>query len=366
MLKPIEVILPAVSAYTYPIWIKDNLFANICALIPKNISTLIIITDDNVENFYAATIENNLKKDGYETLLLSFVAGEKSKNIHTKSKLEEQMFEHGCDRDSLILALGGGVVGDMAGFIAATYMRGIRYIQAPTTLLAMLDSSVGGKTGIDTPQGKNLIGAFWHPTVVISDIDCLKTLPQKQIINGLIEAFKMFLTNDADSLNDLDNNLQLILNVDAKLLTKLVQNAVTIKKDIVQNDEKERGQRAVLNFGHTIGHALEKLSDYKLLHGYAVALGILVEAKIAESMGLLQAKDYLFIKNFLSKLNIRSSELKDFDVDEVILCTQSDKKKLAGRVRYVLINGLGSVYTMGNQFAHPVSDEMVKNAFLGV
>lgn len=364
MISPIHVNLKAACASSYPIWIGSGLLENIALWMPKISSTLVIITDEHVSKHYALAFEQALKSEGYHTLLLSFPAGEKAKNRVTKSNLEEKMLAHSCDRDTVILALGGGVVGDLAGFVAATYMRGIAYIQMPTTLLAMLDSSVGGKTGIDTPQGKNLIGAFWQPIAVILDLNCLKTLNQEHLINGLIEAIKIFLTSDFKSLNDLEENLNLILSCNEKALSNLLCQAVTLKATMVMQDEREQGQRAVLNFGHTIGHALEKLSDYQVLHGYAVALGLLVESKIAQLMGFLEVKNFLFIQTLLQRLNITAKRLKKFDVNEVIQCTLLDKKKRAGLVRYVLLKDLGSVYAKENQFTHPVPDEVVKRAFL--
>lgn len=363
MKTSMNVCIPASIASSYPIWIGSKLLENISSWMPHGKSSVVIITDNWVKKHYAYLLKKSFNQSGYKTLLLSFPAGECSKNSRTKSELEEKMLVHGCDRDTFILAMGGGVVGDLAGFIAATYMRGIDYIQIPTTLLAMLDSSVGGKTGIDTPQGKNLIGAFWQPKAVISDIDCLRTLPKKQLINGLIEAVKIFLTSNADSLHDLEQNLSSIFNLEETVLIRLIQQAVQIKADIVKRDERESNQRVILNFGHTIGHALEQLTDYHLLHGYAVALGLLVETKIAQLMGLLQENHYQYIKNLLLHLNISTHDLKEFDVDEIIKTTQLDKKKRAGRVRYVLLNGLGTVYEVNNQFAHPVSDEIVKKAF---
>lgn len=360
----IAVSLPETSAYSYPVWISTGLLEKPSCWMPKNVSSLVIITDEEVREKYASLLEQSLQKEGYHPLLLSFPAGEASKTSQMKCELEEAMLVHGCGRDTLILALGGGVVGDLAGFIAATYLRGIPYIQIPTTLLAMLDSSVGGKTGIDTPQGKNLIGAFWQPSAVVADLHCLKTLPKKQLINGLIEAIKLFLTYDAHALMTLQQHLDSILNGDEKKLGLLVHQAVTLKASVVQQDERENGQRVVLNLGHTIGHALEQLTDYRLLHGYAVALGLLVEAKIAQLMGLLENEHYLFIKNLLGRLNIFTSELQSFDVNEVLASTQSDKKKRAGLVHYVLLNGLGCVFDQNNQFAHPISDDMVKHAFL--
>ncbi len=366
MLNPITVQLPRKKAYSYPIYIGTELLSKMQTHLPKHNSTLVIITDDTVKELYAIALQQFLNKAGHKTLLLSFSAGESSKNGQTKNVLEEAMLAQACDRNSLILAVGGGVVGDLAGFIAATYMRGIDYIQVPTTLLAMLDSSVGGKTSIDTAQGKNLIGAFWQPKAVIADILCLKTLSQEHLVNGLIEAFKMFLTSDAKSLKFLDQNLDRILARDEALLSEVVRRAVSIKAEVVAQDEKDHNLRAILNLGHTIGHALEQLSDYTLLHGYAVALGLLLEAKIAQNRGYLEAQQYYYIKTVLQRLNITAVGLKKFDIEAVIQKTKLDKKKQDGAVQYVLLNGLGSVYVAENQFTHSVDDEMLRNAFSDV
>lgn len=363
MTTSINVILNSCS---YRIWIGLNLLDNPSSWMPNEPSTVIIITDHFVKNLYALKLEKLLKKEGYKTLLLSFPAGEESKNRQTKATLENTMLKKGCDRKSVILAFGGGVVGDIAGFIAATYMRGISYIQIPTTYLAMLDSSIGGKTGINTPLGKNLIGAFWQPIAVISDIHCLTTLPQQQIINGFIEAFKIFLTNDLDSLNYLQQHLHLIFDSDSTFLTNILQRAVQIKANVIMNDERESNQRAILNFGHTIGHAIERFTHYQLLHGYAVALGILVEAKIAQLMGVLDPNHYKSIKEILNCLMITSNELKNFDINEIIKNTQLDKKNHDGLVHYVLLSGLGNIYIEKNKCTHPVPDELVKRAFLDI
>lgn len=352
------------KASAYPIWIGEELLANPSVWIPPKTGTVAIITDHWVEQTYASRLEKVLNLAGYSTLLFSFPPGENAKNSQTKDQLEDQMLTQGCDRDTLIIALGGGVVGDLAGFIAATFMRGIPYIQVPTTLLAMLDSSVGGKTGIDTPRGKNLIGAFWQPKAVVSDINCLHTLPMNHRINGLIEAIKIALTSDREALNRIALHLDAILNLEASALIPLIQSAVQKKAEIVGKDERESSQRAILNFGHTVGHALEQLSGYRLLHGYGVALGILVEAKIAQLKGLLDESAYQTIKNLFQRLDISGAQLKAFHIDEVIAATQLDKKKRKGEIHYVLLNDLGQVYQTEQTFTHPVSDEVVKHAFL--
>lgn len=358
--------LPAKRPVPYSITVGSNLLVNPEKWMPTDVynKRLVIITDDHVNKIYGKKLSNTLIQ--YKPLLLSFRPGEKSKNYQTKHLLEEQMIRHHCDRNTLILSLGGGVVGDLAGFIASTYMRGIPYIQIPTTLLAMVDSSVGGKTAVNTRQGKNLIGTFWQPIAVVVDVNCLKTLSQVHLINGCIEAIKIFMTNDVDHLNYVIHNVNAIYHKDGLILKNIIEKAIKIKVDVVSHDERESGQRMMLNFGHTIGHALEKITGYTMLHGYAVALGILVEAKISELLGFLSNEEYQIIQSLFLKFNISGNQLKNFNSDDILQATQFDKKSNANRVRYVLLKKLGQVCIENNRFAHPVSDNTVKNALFDV
>lgn len=366
MMKQIIMKIPAQQPDSYSITIGSDLLAYPETWLPNGFEgkKIVIVTDDNVSKIYGSKLENALKN--YKPLLLTFLPGEKSKNYQTKQLLEEQMIQYRCDRETIILSLGGGVVGDLAGFIASTYMRGISYIQLPTTLLAMVDSSVGGKTGINTNQGKNLIGTFWQPSGVIADLNCLLTLSQTQIINGLIEAIKMFMTNDVNMFHYVSDNIDNIFNKDISTLKNIVESAIKIKVEIVSQDEKELHKRAILNFGHTIGHALEKITHYTLLHGYAVALGILVEAKISQLSGFLSNEEYQIIQSLFLKLNISAHQLKELNDDEIIQATKSDKKMKSNNVRYILLKKLGQVYNDNNSFAYPVSDEIVKKAINAV
>ena len=362
-LRSLSVNLPEILPRSYPIWINSHLLQQIDIWLPKQAESFVIITDDTVKSYYASHVHTALKKAGYDSHLVSCPAGESSKNYQTKACLEEQLLQKNIGRNSILLAIGGGVIGDLAGFIAATYCRGIPYVQIPTTLLAMVDSSVGGKTGINTPQGKNLIGAFWQPSAVVADVACLQTLSQKHMINGLIEAFKLFLTCDKDGVHYLENHLNLILGYDTEALIELIYRSVSLKARVVALDEKENHQRAILNLGHTIGHALESITNYQLLHGYAVALGLLVEAKIAEHLGLLSTGDYQQIKTFVMRLGIHSNELLSFDIDAILAATQTDKKRQHNETHYVLLCGLGRVYEDKQRFAHPVSNDIVRQAF---
>lgn len=367
--KTIHTTLPETSSTTYPIFIEPGLLLEPDRWLPKNlnISTIVIITDHIVKKYYGSLLKNKLKAEGYSVLLLSFSAGEKHKNNKTKIWIEKKMLKHFCDRNTLCLALGGGVAGDLAGFVAATYMRGIAYIQIPTTLLAMVDSSVGGKTGINTAQGKNLIGAFWQPKAVVIDPKFLKTLPKKQIINGLFEIIKIFLIFDSNSFYDLEKNKEKILTFNKDnnkniLLENLIYKAIELKKNIILLDEKENHTRKLLNFGHTIGHALEKLSNYTLLHGEAIALGMLVEAKIAELLKLLSTEEYVRIQAILLYFGINPKALKKFSIQKIIQATYLDKKNQNGLVCYVLLKNIGEIYKTNQDIIHPVPNNIVAEA----
>ncbi len=367
-MSKITVNVPVAPAISYIVSIEPGqLDDDSIKWFPTNYRNIVIVTDNTVSRYYGESLVRQLKKKEYTVLLLTFPAGEKSKNSKIKQKLEESILSHAYGRnDTLILALGGGVAGDLAGFIAATYMRGIPYIQIPTTLLAMVDSSVGGKVAVNTPQGKNLIGAFWQPIAVIADTNTLKTLDKKHIVAGLIEAMKMFSTNDANSFNFLIENLPKILDLDDKLMSELIYRAIKIKAYVVNKDEKETGMRMVLNFGHTIAHALEKLTNYKMLHGYAVGYGILVEAKISQLMGILSEQDYALIQSSLASLGIYAKALRKYNIDKIIELTYTDKKTKAGLVRYVLLEKIGRVHTSYNNYVHPVSEPIVKEAILAL
>lgn len=363
-MKPIAISLKPKPMKRYDIWIGTELLSHVTHYFPKTSSqhTVVIITDHTVKKYYAAALQNVLQAQGYRSLVFSFAAGEQYKTAVTKASLEQKMFAAHCDRDTLIVALGGGVVGDLAGFIAATYMRGIAYIQMPTSLLAMIDSSVGGKTGINTDAGKNLIGAFWQPQAVISDLSLLDSLPKKQLHNGLFEAVKIFLTCDKKYFDECDKKLSLLLKRDLNALGHIVHRAVQLKAQVVAQDEQEKNLRMILNFGHTIGHALEQLSNYKILHGYAVGLGMLVEAQISVLLGYLSNEAFEQIYAVITKLGVTLNDLKKFAATDIIRLTKLDKKNKQQTVQYILLNGIGSVKYENNRTSHPVPDHLVRRA----
>ncbi|MDQ5921358.1 MAG: 3-dehydroquinate synthase, partial [Pseudomonadota bacterium] len=303
---------------------------------------LVIITDKIVEHLIAKQFADELSEGGYKVLLLSIVPGEESKSSSVKEHLEGEMLKYQYDRHTLLLAVGGGIVGDLAGFIAATYMRGINYIQIPTTALAMIDSSVGGKTAINTQYGKNLIGAFWQPQAVIMDLNLLDSLPKIQLINGIIEALKIYLTLDAASFAYAKLHLDDILKRNHAKLQRIIKRAVQLKAGVVMADEREENLRMILNFGHTIGHALEKLSNFQILHGYAVALGILVEARIAQLMGLLSSDNYELIAGVFYRLGINREMLTPFNAVNVNEEMITDKKSKESQIHCVLLKDIGA------------------------
>ena len=329
----------------------------------KNIFNIVIITDNNVNKLYGEKLLSNLKTSNQLVFinLLSFSAGEQHKTQKTVTDLQNKMFRLKCGRDTVVIALGGGVVGDVAGYTAATYMRGIPYIQIPTTLLAMVDSSVGGKTGVDTVYGKNLVGAFHQPIAVFVEPKMLLTLSKKHIKNGLIEAIKMFMTHDKEMFDYVRDNYGAILKLDKSVLQKIITRAIEIKARVVIRDEKERGERAILNFGHTIGHAIEKLSNYNLLHGEAVGFGILVESKIAELLGKLSSDVYREIEDILGKM-VKVERLKDYKIEDILRETKLDKKARSGEVTYVFLKNIGRFCTRGGKFVHGVDEKIVKKA----
>ena len=364
MIKTIAVTLPCQTQRQYPILVGASLY-NIAHWLPqhKTFSKLVIITDDTVKKHYGSSLLHCLQQAGHQSILCSFPAGELHKTNQTKQTIEHSMLDQHCDRDILIIALGGGVVGDLAGYIAATYLRGVAYLQIPTTVLAMVDSSVGGKTGLNTPHGKNMLGIIYQPVAVVIDPAVLTTLPAKQQINGLIEAIKIFLTHDAASFHLLAAQLPAILEGEHRLLQAVIARAVSIKAAVVGRDEQEQGERYTLNFGHTIAHALEKISDYRLLHGYAVAYGILVETNMAYLLGELALAPLLSIQNVLRSLAIQGNHLQPYDLSSLLAATKHDKKQQQGQVYYPLLRAIGSVLQRNGNYRHPVADEIIIQAW---
>ena len=319
-----------------------------------------VITDANVAKNFARTALKSLVASGFEPVLIIIPAGEKSKRLAVVEKCCDQLAAHRLERKSFIVALGGGVVGDLAGFVAATYLRGVPFVQVPTTLLAQVDSSVGGKTGVNLSAGKNLIGAFYQPQLVLCDLDTLKTLPRREFVSGLAEVIKYGIIYDAILFAQIERNLPKLLERDAATLRSVVARCCEIKADVVGQDETESGLRAILNFGHTIGHAIENSSGYgKFLHGEAIAIGQVAAAKLSQKILGLPSGDAERIKKlFVSaglpvKIKLDAARRK-----KLFAAMKLDKKVSAGEIKFVLAKKIGKV-TWGRKVVSEVIDEVL-------
>jgi 3-dehydroquinate synthase len=357
-----------ISAQTrYPIYVQQGILDQLKDFImpileAQKCSRVVVITDDTVAKHYAERALLSLNKIpnlAGPVKLIHFKAGEPSKCQATVTQLQHQLLDAGFKRDSLIIALGGGVTGDMAGFVAATYMRGIPFVQVPTSLLAMVDSSVGGKTGINTPHGKNLIGTFWQPEAVIIDPKLLNTLSDEHLISGLIEALKMFITHDAEAFGQVDTYLDEILSKELNLMEQIIIRAIQIKADVVSRDEREKGERMTLNFGHTVGHALELISKFKILHGIAVGHGIMMETLISHIQGHLPEGDLLKIHGLFHRMHLRESPFSAPGLTEEMLWESMalDKKNRDNRIFYVALEKIGQVKKQDESWATEITPE---------
>lgn len=317
----------------------------------------VVVADETVAELYAPAATDSLASASFRTELLTFPAGERNKNLATYSSLMDALLglRPPVDRRTLVVALGGGVTGDIAGFVAATALRGLPWLQCPTTLLADVDASVGGKTAVDHQAGKNLIGAFYQPRGVLIDVEALRTLPAEELRGGLAECVKHGVIREASLLDLIETNAEPIFACDAEVMTDLVARNVAVKAAVVAEDEREAGARAHLNFGHTIGHGIETAGGYGgLSHGQAVALGIVAESRIAVARGMFDKTDAARLENLLERLGL-PVQLGGLDTDEVWRIMQHDKKALDGRVRMVLPTGLGRVDVYDDVTAEEVS-----------
>lgn len=322
-------------------------------------SRFAIITDDRVKELYGNALVESL---GLDVELFSFPGGELYKTRETKENLEDQLLEKGFGRDSCVIALGGGIVIDVAGFLASTYCRGVPLVMMPTSLLAMVDASIGGKTGVNVPQGKNLIGCIYQPKKVIIDTSVLHTLPQKEFSNGIVEMIKHGLIADAALFDYLQDNYVQILELNLPLIEKAIVESCRIKKQIVEQDEKEKGLRRLLNFGHTVGHALEKLTHYHLSHGEAVAVGLLVESYISYELGFLSQEVVGRIKKILVHYLLPLQFSYRFSSEAIIEAMRLDKKSLKGTPRFALIKGVGEPIAFEGCYCTPVEESIIKKA----
>ena len=326
----------------YDIVIEQN-FDNLVNAINKlecSNKKLCIITDSNVNSIYGEEIAKLLKDCCKEVFLYTFEAGEEQKNLDTVKNIYRYLIENKFDRKDMLVALGGGVTGDITGFVAATYLRGIDFIQMPTSLLAQVDSSIGGKTGVDFEQYKNMVGAFKMPKLVYINTNSLKTLDDRQYFNGFAEAMKHGLIKDAMYYEWMISNMYEICERDPDTVEELVYRSCIIKKAVVEKDPTEQGERALLNFGHTIGHAIEKYKNFTLQHGECVALGCVAAAYISWKRQMLSMEEYYEVRDMFVPFNLPIS-IDDVDVEEIIAITKSDKKMEQGHIKFILLKKIG-------------------------
>lgn len=300
-----------------------------------------IVSDTTVSGLYADELKNAVKEISKQTDLFVFEAGEEHKNLDTVRELYKFLIERHYDRKDLILALGGGVVGDLAGFAAATYLRGISFVQIPTTLLSCTDSSIGGKTGVDLDNYKNMVGAFHMPSLVYMNLSTLGSLSARQFASGMGEVIKHGLIKDESYYAYIINNFGLINDRDEETLEYVIKRSLEIKRGVVEKDPTEQGDRALLNFGHTIGHAIEKYCDLKLLHGECVALGSIAASYISYQRGNLSTEEFYEIRDMFLPFFLPITLEDDADPEQILKLTKSDKKMQSGKIRFVLLKKVG-------------------------
>ncbi len=347
------------SGSSYEIRVGSDLLSRVGLWLKGNglSGKAVIITDSNVRGLYANSLEEGLTHAGFDVTVLEVPAGEEQKSLETAGKLYHSLTDAYAERTTTVLALGGGVVGDLAGFVAATYMRGVPLVQVPTTLLAQVDSSIGGKTGVDFGRLKNVIGAFYQPELVVADMDTLKTLPEAELANGFAEVIKNAAVRNRDLFNYLEVNMAKAREIDPSVMENIVLEAARTKAEVVAKDEKETGLRAILNYGHTIGHAVEAISNFRLKHGEAVAIGMMAAAKISRRMGLLQDNELVRLDGVIRQAGLptKMPDLTRDEKEKLLEVIKHDKKVLNGKVRFVLLKSIGNAF---------VSDE-VQPALIG-
>ena len=355
MRPPIPV---AHSLGNYPVYVDVGALAGLPEMLAGlwGERRLAIITDTHVAALYDKWAQGNGVR---AEATLIFPAGEESKTRETWIRLSDELLARGFGRDSAIVAIGGGVVGDMAGFVAATYCRGVPYAQVPTTLLAMLDASVGGKVGVDTPQGKNLIGAFHPPAIVVSDPAALMDLPAPEYRAGFAEAIKHGVIADAAYFDWIETNASGLGARSKETLVDLIRRSVEIKAEVVSADERESGRRAILNAGHTVAHALETESGFRLAHGEAVALGLIAETQIAERMGIARTGLSQQIASLAGALGLPTESQSPRDLTHVMQALTRDKKNRAGKIHLALPEDVGRMHVANGQWTVPVDSTMI-------
>lgn len=347
---------------SYDVVVRTGAIAEIPRLVTERLSCerFAIISDDHVAPIHGRAVMDACSDAGLDTSLFTFPAGESSKTRKSWSILTDELLEAGFGRDSCVIAVGGGVTTDLAGFVAATYLRGVPVVQVPTSYLAMIDASVGGKTGVDVRTGKNLVGAFHPPRLVLADPGVLTTLPLAERAQGLVEAFKHGAILDAAYFDSLGDGVADLMAADTDVAGPAVARSVELKAKVVSEDEFEGGYRQILNFGHTLGHAIEAASGYALGHGSAVAIGMLLETRLGERLGVTEAGTHERLEIALEAL-LGPLDQVSFDASAAVGYLRTDKKVRKGKPRVVLLRSLGEV-DPGDGWSHEVSEAVLAEA----
>jgi 3-dehydroquinate synthase len=345
---------------SYPVYVEAGVLGRLGYLVQQHLPgrRVAMIADATVHQLYQA---GRLGKATWTGETLTIPSGEESKSRDSWARITDELLARRFGRDSGLIALGGGVIGDLAGFVAATYMRGLPYLQVPTTLLAMLDASVGGKTGVDTPQGKNLIGAFHPPVAVIADPLTLNTLPDREYRGGLAEAVKHGLVADQAYFEWIEAEVADLTRRNPATVVRLIRRSVEIKCEVVSGDERESGRRSILNAGHTVAHALEQVSRYQLAHGEAVALGLIVECRLAEGLGIAPMGLSGRVASLLARLGLPQRLPQPMDSGALLGSMASDKKNRGAQIRFALVSGVGRVHQVDG-WTTPVSEDAALEA----
>ena len=344
-----QILQVALAERSYPIHIGEGLLDDPALFAPHVVAgRAAVVTDSNVAPLYLARVRRALEAGGTQVVAIVVPAGEDSKSWQTLDRVFDELLAARCDRETLVVALGGGVVGDLAGFAAAVYQRGVPFVQVPTTLLAQVDSSVGGKTAINHARGKNMIGAFYQPRAVIADVAALRTLPERELRAGLAEVIKHGLILDEPFTSWLEENIGRLLKRDADALSHAVRRCCEIKAQVVAADERESGVRALLNFGHTFGHAIETGQGYgSWLHGEAVAAGMIMAAELSVRAGMLSAADLRRVQGLVERAGL-PVEGPAMALERYLELMAVDKKAARGRVRFVLLESIGRARVRGD------------------
>ncbi len=345
-MERIRVHLEKSSNDSYDIFIGQGVMDHVGAIIKtqNKADRHVIITDSMVKPLYGELVKAKLEEEALPADLIEVPAGESSKSMATVIDVARQLLKLNTSRKTLLVALGGGVVGDLTGFVASIYKRAIPYVQIATSLVAQVDSSVGGKTGVDLPEGKNLLGTFYQPKAVFIDLAFLKTLSERDFKNGLAEIIKYAIINNGEMFNLLEQESTAIAERQPALMQKLIEQSCGIKARIVELDEHEGGLRRILNYGHTIGHALEAASNYGLSHGEAVAIGMVAAAKLSFRLGCVDAATRARIARVIRQYGLPTQIPRDFDTTDILKFMASDKKTVAGQPHFVLIRKIGTPF----------------------